>query len=850
MSSRSTALLARKSLRARLGRTIAIMVAIFAGVSFVVGSFVLADSLRATFTNLFTEVNAAIDLQVRSTLAVGDASNSPRDPIPAALADEIAEIDGVSRVEPYLQRYAQFVAPDGTAIATGGAPLIGLSWSGDPDVGLTLREGRPASGPGEVAMDKATADRIGFSVGDPVVVLTDTGRHEMTIVGTVGLASADGFAGATLAAFDFDTARELFGAGDQVDVIDLQVAEGVEIAAVQERIEQILPPRIEVVTGEQVTQEDSDALNQFVDLFGNGLLIFAFITAFVSAFIINNVFAITIGQRLRELALLRAVGAGATQVRRMISFEAFGLSVIATVLGILGGVGFARFMIWLFNATGLGFPDTSTVLLGRTVVMAFVVGVGITMLSVLVPARRAGKVPPVAAMRPELGFSALSARRLVLGSIVTSVGAVFFLVGLFVRPGGTPGLITFAGGGGLMLFLGTASLSSTVARPVTRAIGWPIQKLFGTSGMLARENAARQPRRTSASAAALMIGVSLVSAAAVFAASLRDTFTRILDRAVTADYIVGDASFQGMPPAVADTLRELPELAAVSPLRVTLAELEGDQIGLAAADPATIEELVNVDVIEGSVAALAGQGLLVHTSVVDDRGLGVGSSVEVLFPSGIELDLEVVGVFTDNTVAGSWLISLDTWSATTNQPPRDFLVVARLAEGADPVLADEAVRAALVDFPQLDVQTNAQFRQQQEDQINQLLIIITALLFFAILIAVLGISITLALSVFERTREIGLLRAVGMNKRQTRRSVRWEAVIVSLFGALVGIVLGSLIGVALSIAVPNEIIEVISFSPSTTVIILIGAVLAGLFAALYPSYKASNMDVLEAIATE
>ena len=850
MSARSTALLARKSIRARLGRTIAIAVAIFAGVSFVVGSFVLADSLRATFTNLFAEINENIDLQVRSEIAFGDESVADRDRIPLALADEVAAVEGVGVVEPFVDGYAQYVRPDGTAVTTQGAPLLGVTWSGDETFGLTVRDGRPAAGPGEVMMDKATADREGFAIGDAVEVITDTGRHEFEIVGLVGLADTDGFAGATLAVFDLDTGREVLGAGDQVDAIELQVAAGEDPAVVQDRIEAMLPDRVEVVTGEQVAAETADGINQFIDIFGTGLLIFAFVTAFVSAFIINNVFAITIGQRLRELALLRAVGAAGAQVRRMISFEAFVMSVIATLLGIVGGIGFARLMVALFNAAGFGFPETGTVLQARTVVMAFVVGVGITMLSVIVPARRAAKVPPVAAMRPELGFAAISARRLVLGAVVTAVGAVMFLIGLFARPGGSVGLAFFAGLGALLLFLGTAGLSSTVARPVTRTLGWPIQKLFGTPGALARENAARSPRRTSASAAALMIGVALVSAAAVFAASLRDTFTQILDRAVTADYIVGDASFQGMPPAVAERLSTLPELAAVSPLRVTLAEIEGEERGLAAADPTTIGELIDVDVIEGSIGALGDRGLLVHTDVADDLDLDVGSTTEALFQSGVETDLEVVGIFTDNTLAGSWLISLDTWNASTNQPPRDFLVVARLADGVDPVLADDAVRAALVDFPQLDVQTNAQFRQQQEDQINQLLIVITALLFFAIAIAVLGISITLALSVFERTREIGLLRAVGMNRRQTRRTVRWEAVIVSVFGAVVGIVLGTLIGVALAVAVPDNVIEVISFSPFITLLILVGAVFAGLFAALYPSYKASNMDVLEAIATE
>lgn len=851
MSIRSTTLLARKSLRARLGRTIAIAFTIVVGVSFVVGTFVLADSLRATFDNLFREINETVDLEVRSSVAFGEGLDASRDPVPLDLADTVRAVPGVEHVEPVIQRYAQFLDADGDLVTTGGAPAFGVSVAPDTRYdGLIVRDGRFPVGPDEVGIDKATGDRAGFEVGERVQVITDAGVREFLLVGTVSLPNADGFAGASLAVFDLPTALEVFDSPGQVDVIDIWLADDADVEQVQAALEAELGDRYEVITGEQVAQEASDAFGGFIDLFGNGLLTFAFITAFVSAFIINNVFAITIGQRLRELALIRAVGGTAGQVRRMIVVEALTMALIATLVGILGGIGVARLLIALFDAAGFGFPDTSTVLLWRTVAMAFVVGVGITMLSVVVPARRAARIPPVAAMRPELGFAALSSKRLVAGTVVTVIGAVMFVVGLFVRPGGTPGLLFFAGLGGIALFLGTASLSSTVARPVTTALGWPVERLFRTPGALARQNAARNPRRTSASAAALMIGVALVSAAAVFAASLRDTFTRILDRSVTADYVITDANFQGLPPAVADTLRALPELSAVTPIRGTGALVEGEQRSIGAADPSALGDLLDLDIREGGYAGMADGGVLVHRDPAGDLGLDVGSVVEMTFPNGSERSLPVAGIYADAAVAGNWLISLDTLEQVTDIPPRDFFVVARLADGVDAVLGDQAVRDAVAAFPQADVQSNAEFRQQQEDQINQLLIVITALLLFAIVIAVLGISITLALGVFERTREIGLLRAVGMTKRQTRRSVRWEAVIVSVFGAVVGVVLGTLIGVALALAVPDTIIDGVSFSPGIMLVILVGAVLAGLLAAVYPSYKASNLDVLEAIATE
>ncbi len=841
-------LIARKSIRARWGRTLAILFAITASVSFVVGSFVLADSLRATFDNLFQELNEQVDLEVRAAQAF--ESDDARDPIDVSVADSIRAVDGVAIAEPILQRYAQLLDADGEAISPPGGPTFGVSWEGDDGLqGVTVKEGRAPRGPDELAIDKATADTEGFAVGDTVSYLTDVGTFEGTITGTVGLGSADSFGGAQLVALDLDTALVHFGAEDKVDAIDIAVDEGVEVATVQQAIEEILPPQTEVVTGEEVAQETADNVNQFVDVFGTGLLIFAFITAFVSVFIINNVFQITIGQRLRELALLRAVGASGRQVRWMISTEAFALGLLATVFGVFGGLVVARGLIALFDAAGAGFPDTQTVLQARTIAIAALVGIGITMASVIVPSRRAAKIPPVAAMRPELGFAAMRSRRLVAGVIVTAIGLTMFLVGLFLRPGGTPGLIGFAGIGALALFLGVASLSSTVATPVTRVIGWPIEKLFKVPGALARQNVARAPRRTSSSASALMIGVALVSSTAVFASSLRASLVDTLESAISADYIITDAGFQGLSPVVSETLADVPELEAVTPIRGISGQVDGSTKNFGAVDPVAFEKLVDPDLQDGTIADLGLDELLLHTDPADDLGATIGSTVDVTFQNGVEETLTVAGIYSDATF-GNWLIGLDTLDQITDAPARDFFVIARLADGVDPVTGDAAVQAAMEPFPQANVQTNAEFLDSQEAQINQLLLIITMLLAFAILIAILGISITLALGVFERTREIGLLRAVGMNKRQTRRSVRWEAVIVSIFGALVGIIVGTFLGVILTLAVPDDVISKLAFNPTIIVAILIGAVIAGLVAALYPSYKASNMNVLEAIATE
>jgi putative ABC transport system permease protein len=848
MSTNSTLMLARKSIRARLGRTIAIALMMTAGVSFVVGSFVLADSLRSTFGGLFTELVSDVDLEVRATEAFeGDGD---RDPIDASIADDLADIDGIAVIEPALSRFAQLLDQDGDVVATTGGPALGRSYIGDDGLqGVTLKDGRPPTGPDEVVVDKATADRVGYVIGETVSYLTDTGTHTATLTGTIGAADSDGFLGASVVAVDIPTAMEKFGSEGKVDAIDIGLTGGADADAVQAAVEAIVPDRTEVVTGELLAEEGQSDVDGFISVFGTGLLIFAFITTFIVAFIINNIFQITIGQRLRELALLRAVGASAKQVRRMIVSEAFVLGLIATLLGLVGGIGVSRLIVWLFNQAGAGFPDTNTVLAPRTFVAAALVGIGVTMLSVFIPARRASTIPPVAAMRPELGFDALKKQQLVVGTTVTLVGIALLIIGLFVQPGSTALWASLAGIGALMLFLGVASISSTIAAPVTRAIGWPVAKLFKVPGALARDNVARAPRRTSSSASALMIGVALVSAAAVFASSLRATITDILDNAITADYIVTDPNFFGLSPAVADGLAALPELEAVTPIRGFGAQVDGDSKGFGAINPDAFEKLVDPDLQDGQIAGLGLNEVLIHSDPASDLDKGVGDTIDVLWQNGDEASLTVAGVYA-NATFGNWLISLDTLEAVSDAPARDFFIIAKLAEGVAPADGDIAVAAATAEFPQADVQTNAEFRKSQEDQINQLLIIITVLLLLSIIIAVLGIAITLALGVFERTREIGLLRAVGMNRRQLRRSVRWEAVIVSTFGAFVGIVLGTFLGVVASLAVPDDVISKLAFNPAIIIVVLIFAILAGLLAALYPSFKASNMNVLEAIATE
>ena len=852
----------RLTLRGVLARKFRVLLtgfAIILGVAFVSGAFILTDSVKGAINGLFTELQGDIDLEIRSTIAFGDQATAQRDPVPDSIAQAIAGVPGVERTEVNIIRQATIIKSDGKPLRTSG-PAFGISWYGTDGLdGRLVLEGREARRDGEVAIDKKSAGRAGFSIGDRVQIVGPSGSGTFTLVGLTGTKTTEGGGGASVAAFDEKTADKFLGANGLADSIYVGVAKGESLSKARADIAAQLNAtypgeKYEVITAKQSAEETAGAINDIIDIFGKVLLGFAAISLFVSAFLIFNTFAIIVSQRLRELALMRAIGADIRQIRMMILGESGLIGLFATIIGLLGGVVVAKGITALFNATGAAFPSASTVISTRTIAASMLVGIGVTLVAAFVPAARAGRIPPVAAMRPEVGFSSLQRnKRLVVATTTLVVGVVMFVVGLFVQPGGTPGILLGGAIGAVLIFLGVASLSSSVAAPVSRVISnllpFPGRSMTRkTAGRIASRNAQRTPRRTASTASALMIGLALVSTIAVVAASIKQSLVDALRTSITADFYIGENGFQGLPPTFAEKLSQLPELSAVSPFRIATAQVAGASKRIGAVDPA-MAKLVNVDPVDGDLSSIGSGAVAMHKDPARDLGLSVGDVVKMSWQNGRVSTLKVGCIYGDASVVGNWVVSIDTLAASTNAAPVDFFIAAKITEGVDADVARAAVEKVAEEFPSAEVRDQIEFQKSQEDELNQLLFIVYSLLIFAIGIAVLGIANTMALSVFERTREFGLLRAVGMTRRQLKRAVRWEAIIVAVFGASLGVVVGVPLGIAVASALPEAFVSTIQIPYSTLVVILVASIVVGIVAAIGPARRAAKLDILHAITT-
>ena len=824
--------------------------AIVLGVTFISGTFVLTDTLHNTFTTLFGRIYQNVDFEVRARAAFSSnngGAGAVRKPIPQSIATSVRHVPGVAYAQGTVNGYAQFVSPDGKAISNGGAPTLGFSYDPNPQLAaLNLSQGTAPTSSHDVVMDAGTAQKYHFKVGDHVRVLLSGPPQTFTLSGIVRFGTANNLAGATIAAFKLPVAQRLFGEVGHYDAIDILTSPGADKSTVQHAIAATLPKGVEVVTGQTVANEQSNNVNQSLSFFSTALLVFAFISLFVGGFTIFNTFSITVGQRTRELALLRIVGASRRQVFRSVLAEAVIVGTVASLAGLGLGVLAALGLEALLKGFGITLPSGSLVFEGRTIVVALVVGVGVTVVSAVGPARRAVRIPPVAALADyRADEEESSRRRIVIGSVIALLGVASLVVGL-TRPA-----IELVGLGAFAIFIGIGMLAPVVARPMASVIGRPLARVFGIAGKLGRENSMRSPRRTAQTASALMVGLALVATIAVFGASLSKSATSSVDNAINANYIITSSAqggAGGFSNSVSSAAAKVPGVTAVSTVYQGAFELRRSVSNLTAVStdhlPRTV--ILRMDSGHGASSLAAGQ-LLIDTTTANTKQLSVGSVLPVTFAQTGSSTLRVGGIFKPNALLGSYVVG-DRYFLAHFDNPLPVAVLLQTENGTS--ATSKAVDRGLSAYPNLKIQSRAAFKKTQEQQINQLLGLIYALLALAVLIALIGIVNTLMLSVFERTHEIGLLRAVGMKRRQLRAMIRSESVILAIFGAVIGIVVGTALGAAFAASLKQQGITDIVIPVASLVVFVILAALLGLGAASWPARRAAKLDVLTAIATD
>ena len=823
--------------------------AIVLGVTFVAGTFVLTDTLHNAFYGLVGSIYQKIDFQVRGVaeFPTKDAASAVRNPLSEDLLGTVRRVPGVQAAEGVVSGYAQFLSRDGKAIVTGPEPTIGESFDPDSQISdLRVVRGAPPRGADDVVMDAGTAKKYHFSVGERVRVLFSNGEvRPFTISGIAQYGSgqygsADNLAGVTFAAFTLPTAQEVLDQVGQLDNIDVVAEPAADESAVQSAIARVLPPGVEVVTGQTVLNEQTSAINRALSFFSTALLVFAFISLFVGAFTIFNTFSITVGQRARELALLRVVGASRRQVFGSVLAEAGVVGALSSVVGIGLGVLAAAGLEALMSGLGYTLPSGPLVFEARTAIVGLAVGIGVTVISAIGPARRAVRIAPVTALTDrQEGDEVSPPRRLASGAAVGLLGVVVLAGGLAAPE------VALVGAGAACIFVGVAMLAPAVARPLSGAIGRPLAGSLGVSGRLGRENSMRSPRRTAQTASALMVGIALVSAMAVFGASVSSSATSSVDNAVKANLIVtgtsaGPGSFGK---ALATRLSALPGVSASLTAYGGQFEIRQSLERLKGVSTSGLAKTVSLHMKAGSTGALAHDELLVDSSTAKSDHLFVGSAVPVKFALTGPSTIRIGGIYKPNALVGSYLVGQDFYLSHYRRP----LPGAVLLSANDTAKVQSEVERVLTAYPTVQVQTRSQFEKSRISSVNQLLTLVYALLALAVLVALIGVVNTLMLSVFERTREIGLLRAVGMKRHQVRAMVRSESVILSVFGALIGILIGTSMGVALVSALK---LTATSVPVPSLVVFLVLSALLGLVAATWPARRAARLDVLAAIATE
>ncbi len=837
-----------QGVRGHVVRFLLTTLSVMLGVAFVAGTFVLSDSLKATFDRISVGSTAGTDVVVRGVKVNSGVADTGdlRQPLKLSEADELAQVDGVQTAVPDLGGSAVLVGKDGTAVRNGGAPSFGFAFRPD-DEALPLVSGRAPTSADEVVVESTTLDKSGLKVGDRTRLVVAGTVQSVTIVGEEEFVG--GSAGQTIVSVDPTSAEKWFAPDGTVQSISLRADDGVSQSELRDRVAATLPKGQEAITGATYADETKSAFAQGLGFINTFLLVFAFISLLVGVFIIFNTFSMLVAQRTRELALLRAVGAGRGQVVRVVLGEAAVIGLAGGALGLLGGIGLAKSLQLLMGTFGLeftgGLPVDAT-----TILSSLGIGLVVTVSSAVLPAWRAGRIAPVAAMRDDVALPERSLHvRGIVGGAMTAVGVAVMAYGVGALEGSDAAKVL--GVGAFLTFIGMIVAAPLLSRPVLHVLGAPGARLSRTVGKLARDNTLRNPRRTATTAISLMIGLALVSAFAVIAATTNASIDKLVDDQVTADFVLsgGNSPFAN---TVAQQAADIPGVAAVVDQGLVPVKLEQTTVTAAGVSGSGLQQAVQLDVEAGDITSLDRGRMAISHSFATDHHLAVGDQVTASVGTIADQRLTVGAVYADTQAIGTpVLVPRALYERSVPVASQvSYAAFVKMAPGADAA----TVRAALTDLvkPQLviSVQDREQFKAANRSQVNQLLGILYALLGLSVVIAALGIVNTLALSVFERTREIGLLRAVGMTRRQLRRTIGNEAVLTALFGAVLGTALGLTLGVLLQRVLADQGLDTLAMPWVQVVLTFVLAGVVGLLAALWPAWRASRLDVIRAIASE
>ncbi|UYP20122.1 FtsX-like permease family protein [Rhodococcus sp. Z13] len=832
---------ALRNLAAHKVRLALTVLSVVLGTAFITGSFVFTDTLQRTFDDIFGDVAQGVDVRVTTEQYGANG-------VPVEDVDRIAALPGVARTSPSIDGGVILLDSEGAAIQTGGAPAEGYAYI-PPDrfVGTpqTFVQGVPPAEDGQIAINESAAERGDLTVGSKTTVLTiSKGMVPVTVSGIYELdADTGGYVGVL---FTEQQASELFSDGKHVSYIDVAGDGSLSDDQLRDEIAAAVPD-MKVQTGEQVAEETKSQVSEALNFLNYFLLAFGAIALLVGTFIIYNTFSMIVAQRLRELALLRAIGASRQQVGRSVTLEAVVVGIIGSVIGIGAGVALAYGLRAALNAADLGLPSGPLQLSPRTVIVALLVGIIVTVVSAYAPARRATHVPPVAAMREESTATVESLRiRTIVGILCAVVGAALVAFGSRGVGGGAAATV---GIGAFLLILAVLFAAPALSRPVVGALGAVFARPFGAVGRLARTNATRNPRRTAATAFALTLGLMLVSVIGVFGSSAKASVDALVDTGVKADFMLtGPAAF-GVPAPAAEAVGKVAAVEEVVPLYGFQAKFdpndENFEFGAAAGGP--IQDVVDLKIESGSVE-VTGNEILLSQTAANDHGARTGATVSLTDRNGETVEATVKGIFADNDqLIGPWVVSQQIYEQLTPPTSRSAMVVLmNTVDDSDATRA--AIEEAVKEYVIVQVLDREQFKGQQAQQIDMLLAILYGLLALAVVIAILGIVNTLALSVVERRREIGMLRAVGMQRAQVRRTIYLESLLIAVFGAVVGVVLGLAFGWAFVRTLADQGLDIISVPWSQVVGMLIASGIIGVLAALWPGQRAAKTPPLEAIS--